>query len=395
MQNKKKVYIVAYKRSALCKANKGGFVNTRPDDLLASIIKEVVQTSAVNPADIEDTVIGCAFPEAEQGLNLARLAVLLAGLPDSVPGVTINRYCSSGINAIAMAANSIENGEIDVALAGGVESMTMIPMGGNNFSISPQAFLKDETVALAYGMGITAEKVALQWNVSRVQQDQFSYESHMKAIQAMQNGHFKDQILPIETVLKHVSNGKIDEIKKIIDTDDGIRADTTIEGLAKLKPAFDTKGSVTAGNSSQMTDGAAVVMLVGEDYLHKHNLKPLARFCGFSVAGVPASIMGIGPIKAIPKVLAKTGLSLSEIGWIELNEAFAAQSIAIINELGIDKKVVNPDGGAIALGHPLGATGAILAVKAISAMHRNNIRYSMVTMCIGAGMGAAAILERC
>jgi acetyl-CoA acyltransferase len=395
MQDTKKVYIVALKRSALCKANKGGFVNTRPDDLLASVIREVVKDSKVNPSDIGDTVIGCAFPEAEQGLNLARVAVLLAGLPDSVPGVTINRYCSSGINAIAMAANSIATGEFDVALAGGVESMTMIPMGGHNFSVSPQAFLSDETVALAYGMGITAEKVATKWNISRLAQDEFAYESHMKAIKAQQSGHFKDQIIPIETVLKQVHNGKIEEIKKIVDADDGIRADTTVEGLSKLRTAFDTKGSVTAGNSSQMTDGAAVVMLVSEEYLHKHNLKPLARFCGFAVSGVPASIMGIGPIKAIPQVLAKTGLSLSQIGWIELNEAFAAQSIAVINELNIVQNVVNPDGGAIALGHPLGATGAVLAVKAISGMHRNNIQYGMVTMCIGAGMGAAAILERC
>lgn len=395
MLYKRKVYIVAAKRSALCKANKGGLINTRPDDLLADLIKDVVKESGVNTADIGDTIIGCAFPEAEQGLNVARVSVLLAGLPDTVPGVTINRYCSSGINAIAMAANSIAAGEIEVALAGGVESMTMIPMGGNNPSVSPKAFLNDDNVALAYGMGITAEKVATQWNVSRQAQDEFAYESHMKALRAQQNGHFKDQILPIETVLKQVKAHQIQELKKLVDADDGIRADTTVEGLAKLKPAFDTKGSVTAGNSSQMTDGAACVMLVSEDYMRKHNLTPLARFCGFSVAGVPASIMGIGPIKAIPKVLAQTGLSLSQISWMELNEAFAAQSLAVINELKISKEVANPDGGAIALGHPLGATGAVLTVKAISGMHRNNLQYAMITMCIGAGMGAAAIIERC
>lgn len=395
MLDKRKVYIVAAKRSALCKANKGGLINTRPDDLLADLIKDVVKESGVNTADIGDTIIGCAFPEAEQGLNVARVSVLLAGLPDTVPGVTINRYCSSGINAIAMAANSIATGEIEVALAGGVESMTMIPMGGNNPSVSPKAFLNDDNVALAYGMGITAEKVATQWNVSRQAQDEFAYESHMKALKAQQNGHFKDQILPIETVLKQVKAHQIQELKKLVDADDGIRADTTVEGLAKLKPAFDTKGSVTAGNSSQMTDGAACVMLVSEDYMRKHNLTPLARFCGFSVAGVPASIMGIGPIKAIPQVLAQTGLSLSQISWMELNEAFAAQSLAVINELKISKEVANPDGGAIALGHPLGATGAVLTVKAISGMHRNNLQYAMITMCIGAGMGAAAIIERC
>lgn len=395
MLDKRKVYIVAAKRSALCKANKGGLINTRPDDLLADLIKEVVKESGVNTADIGDTIIGCAFPEAEQGLNVARVSVLLAGLPDTVPGVTINRYCSSGINAIAMAANSIATGEIEVALAGGVESMTMIPMGGNNPSVSPKVFLNDDNVALAYGMGITAEKVATQWNVSRQAQDEFAYESHMKALKAQQNGHFKDQILPIETVLKQVKAHQIQELKKLVDADDGIRADTTVEGLAKLKPAFDTKGSVTAGNSSQMTDGAACVMLVSEDYMRKHNLTPLARFCGFSVAGVPASIMGIGPIKAIPKVLAQTGLSLSQISWMELNEAFAAQSLAVINELKISKEVANPDGGAIALGHPLGATGSVLTVKAISGMHRNNLQYAMITMCIGAGMGAAAIIERC
>ena len=255
-------------------------------------------------------------------------------------------------------------------------------------------FLNDDTVALAYGMRITAEKVAQQWHISRYDQDKFAYESHMKAIKAQQESCFKQQIIPINTVLKQVVEGRIETINQLISSDDGIRVDTSIESLSKLKPVFDMKGSVTAGNSSQMTDGAAGVILASEDYVKQYNIKPLARFCGFAVSGVPAEIMGIGPIKAIPKILAQTNLTLPQIGWIELNEAFAAQSLAVINELGINPKVINPYGGAIALGHPLGATGAVLTVKAIAGMHQKDIQYAMVTMCIGAGMGAAAILEK-
>ncbi len=391
----KSVYIVAARRSALTKAKKGSFANVRPDDLLAHIIKHTVAESKVNPADIGDVVIGCAFPEAEQGQNIARIATLLAGLPDSVPGMTINRYCSSGINSIAIAANRIQLGEIEVAVAGGVESMSMIPMGGNDYSISPEVFTKDQNVAIAYGMGITAENVASQWQISREDQDRFATESHNKAAQAQLAGYFKDEIIPYELTLKapDLKTNEIKQTNKQISTDEGIRADTTQEGLAKLKPAFAAKGSVTAGNSSQMTDGAAVLVLVSEDYLKKHNLTPLARFVNFAVAGVPAAIMGIGPVKAIPQALENAGLNLEQIDWIELNEAFAAQALAVIRDLKLDVNKLNPYGGAIALGHPLGATGAVLATRVIHGLRRNKLRYGMVTMCIGTGMGAAAIFE--
>ncbi|TXI93306.1 MAG: acetyl-CoA C-acyltransferase [Neisseriales bacterium] len=389
------VYIVAVRRSALAKAKKGSFANVRPDDLLAHIIKHTVAESKVNPADIGDVVIGCAFPEAEQGQNVARVAALLAGLPDNVPGMTINRYCSSGVNSIAIAANRIQAGEIEVAVAGGVESMSLIPMGGNDYSISPEVFAKDENTAIAYGMGITAENVANQWLVSREDQDAFAVESHKKAALAQVNGYFNEEIISYELIRKipDLKTNQIKQTSKQINTDEGIRADTTQEGLAKLKPAFAAKGSVTAGNSSQMTDGAAVLVLVSEDYLKKHNLTPLARFVNFAVAGVPAAIMGIGPVKAIPQVLENAGLNLGQIDWIELNEAFAAQSLAVIRDLKLDANKVNPYGGAIALGHPLGATGAVLATRVIHGLRRNRLRYGMVTMCIGTGMGAAAIFE--
>lgn len=389
------VYIVAARRSALAKAKKGSFANVRPDDLLAHIIKHTVAESKVNPADIGDVVIGCAFPEAEQGQNVARVAALLAGLPDNVPGMTINRYCSSGVNSIAIAANRIQAGEIEVAVAGGVESMSLIPMGGNHYSVSPEVFNKDQNVAIAYGMGITAENVANQWQVSREDQDAFAVESHKKAALAQVNGYFNEEIISYELIRKipDLKTNQIKQTSKQINTDEGIRADTTQEGLAKLKPAFAAKGSVTAGNSSQMTDGAAVLVLVSEDYLKKHNLTPLARFVNFAVAGVPAAIMGIGPVKAIPQVLENAGLNLGQIDWIELNEAFAAQSLAVIRDLKLDANKVNPYGGAIALGHPLGATGAVLATRVIHGLRRNKLRYGMVTMCIGTGMGAAAIFE--
>ena len=391
----KSVYIVAARRSALTKAKKGSFANVRPDDLLAHVIKHTVAESKVSPADIGDVVIGCAFPEAEQGQNIARVAALLAGLPESVPGMTINRYCSSGVNSIAIAANRIQAGEIEVAVAGGVESMSLIPMGGNDYSISPQVFANDQNVAIAYGMGITAENVASQWQVSREDQDAFAAESHKKASSAQSAGYFSEEITPYELTIKapDLKSNEIKQSRKQISTDEGIRVDTTQEGLAKLKPAFAAKGSVTAGNSSQMTDGAAVLVLVSEDYLKKHNLIPLARFVNFAVAGVPAAIMGIGPVKAIPQALEKAGLNLGEIDWIELNEAFAAQSLAVIRDLKLDANKVNPYGGAIALGHPLGATGAVLATRVIHGLRRNKLRYGMVTMCIGTGMGAAAIFE--
>jgi acetyl-CoA acyltransferase len=391
----KNVYIVAAQRSPLTKAKKGSFANFRPDELLAQVINKTVAKSGVKPEDVGDVVIGCAFPEAEQGLNIARVAALLAGMPDCVPGLTINRYCSSGLNSVAIAANSIATGQFDVAIAGGVESMSMIPMGGNDYSISPEVFTKDENVAISYGMGITAEKVAEQWKVSREEQDKFAVSSHKKANQAQIDGLFKDEILPIDITCSKLDITKNEVVitTKTITEDEGIRADTTVEGLAKLRPAFAAKGSVTAGNSSQMTDGAACIVLVSEEYLKKHNLKPIGRFISFAVAGVPAEIMGIGPIKAIPKALAQANLTLEQIDWIELNEAFAAQGLAVINDLGLDPSKVNPYGGAIALGHPLGATGAVLTAKLLHGLRRTGKKYGIVTMCIGTGMGAAGIFE--
>lgn len=395
----KPVYIVAAKRTAIGKAKKGSLAKYRPDELLAKVIKSVVAESKVNPADISDVIIGCAFPEAEQGLNIARIAALLADLPDCVPGVTINRYCSSGLNSIAMAANEIALGNADVMLAGGIESMSLIPMGGNNWSVSPEIFTKDEHIAIAYGMGLTAEAVAKQWNITREAQDEFALESHKRAIKAIEKGYFKQEILPIE--IKHsIPNEDKMIIEQVnlhksgyFDTDEGPRADTSLEALAKLKPAFATNGSVTAGSSSQMSDGAACLVLVSEEYLQKHNLEPLGKFLGFAVAGVPPEIMGIGPIKAIPDVLARLGLSQNDIDWIELNEAFAAQSLAVINELKLDKAKTNPYGGAISMGHPLGATGAILTTKVLHALREHKLKYGIVSMCIGTGMGAAGVIE--
>ncbi len=393
----REVYIVAAKRSALTKAKKGSFANTRPDDLLAQLMQKTVASSGVMPEDIGDVIIGCAFPEAEQGLNVARVAAQLAGLPDSVPGMTINRYCSSGLNAIAIAANRIQTGEIEVAIAGGVESMSMIPMGGNDFSVSPAVFQSDKHIGLAYGMGITAEKVAEQWQVSRQAQDEFATASNRKADAAQKAGFFAEEITPIEISRKKADEktGNIISTTKIVDSDEGIRADTTPEGLAKLKPAFAAAGSVTPGNSSQMTDGAGVLVLVSGEYLKQHGLKALGKFHGFAVSGVAAEIMGIGPIKAIPQLIKQQNLTLKDIDWIELNEAFAAQSLAVINELGLDPSKVNPYGGAIALGHPLGATGAVLAVRILHGLRRTQKKYGIVSMCIGAGMGAAGLFEVC
>lgn len=393
----REVYIVAAKRSALTKAKKGSFANTRPDDLLAQLMQKTVASSGVVPEDIGDVIIGCAFPEAEQGLNITRVAAQLAGLPDSVPGMTINRYCSSGLNAIAIAANRIQAGEIEVAIAGGVESMSMIPMGGNDFSVSPAVFQNDKHVGLAYGMGITAEKVAEQWQVSRQAQDEFATASNRKADAAQKAGFFAEEITPIEISSNKADekSGQIIRSTKIVDSDEGIRADTTLEGLAKLKPAFAAAGSVTPGNSSQMTDGAGVLVLVSGEYLKQHGLKALGKFHGFAVSGVAAEIMGIGPIKAIPQLIKQQGLELKDIDWIELNEAFAAQSLAVINELGLDPSKVNPYGGAIALGHPLGATGAVLSVRVLHGLRRTQKKYGVVSMCIGAGMGAAGLFEVC
>jgi acetyl-CoA acyltransferase len=381
-------------RTPVGRAFKGCFRNTRPDDLLAHVLREAIaEAPSLDPAAIGDVMIGCAMPEAEQGMNVARIGALLAGLPDTVPGVTINRFCSSGLQSIAMAADRIRLGEADVMLAGGTESMTMVPMMGHKVAMNPAVFDNDEHVAIAYGMGITAEKVADRWQVSRADQDAFAYASHRKALAAIEAGEFTE-IRPLTVrSAQPAADGTVAITERTADTDDGPRADTSVDALAKLRTVFRADGSVTAGNSSQMSDGAGALLLASERGLQDHGLTPIARFRGFAVAGVAPEIMGIGPIAAIPKLLDQTGVGLDDIDWIELNEAFAAQSLAVIREVGLDPDKVNPLGGAIALGHPLGATGSILAAKAIHALRRREQRYAMVTMCIGTGMGAAGLFE--
>ncbi|MBV8046618.1 MAG: acetyl-CoA C-acyltransferase [Paludibacterium sp.] len=390
-------YIVAVTRTPVGKAPRGMLRNVRPDDLLAHVIKSALaQVPTLDTSLISDAVVGCAFPEAEQGLNMARIGVLLAGLPDTVGGVTINRYCSSGINAVQIAADRIRLGEADVVIAGGAESMSMVPMMGNKVALNPEIFAKDENYAIAYGMGLTAEKVAQQWQVSREDQDAFALESHRRALAAIQSGAFKSEITPFEVTLRrpNLATGEVQISKKLLDTDEGPRADTSLEGLAKLKTVFDAKGSVTAGNSSQTSDGAAAVVLVSEKILKQFNLTPLARYVTFSVKGVPPAIMGIGPKEAIPLACRQAGIAQNDLKWIELNEAFAAQSLAVIRDLELDTTVINPHGGAIALGHPLGATGAIRTATLVHGMRNQGKQgYGMVTMCIGTGMGAAGILE--
>lgn len=389
-------YIVAATRTPVGKAPRGMFRHMRPDDLLVHALKaSLAQVPNLDPTLIEDAIVGCAFPEAEQGLNLARMAVLLAGLPKSVGGVTVNRYCASGITAVAMAADRIRTGEADVMIAAGVESMSVVPMMGYHPSLNMGVF-KDENIGMAYGMGLTAEKVAQQWKITREAQDEFALESHRRAIAAQQAGEYAAEISPIEIVERfpNLSTGQIDIKTRLVKDDEGARADTNLEALGKLKPVFAAKGSVTAGNSSQTSDGAGALILVSEKILKQHNLTPLARFVSFAVKGVPPEIMGIGPKEAIPAALRHAGLTLNQIDWIELNEAFAAQALAVRQELGLDPAKTNPLGGAIALGHPLGATGAIRAATVIHGLRRRNLKYGMVTMCVGTGMGAAGIFER-
>jgi len=392
-------YIVAATRTPVGKAPKGVFRNTRPDELLAHVLKSVVaQAPGIDVSRIDDAVIGCAMPEGEQGMNVARIGLLLAGLPNTIAAQTINRFCSSGVQAVALAANEIRLGNADLMLAGGTESMSMVPMMGNKVALSPQVFAKNENVAIAYGMGITAEKVAEEWKVSREDQDAFAIASHQKAIAAIQAGEFKQEISPYE-VLSHLpdlAGNAIQLKKKLVDTDEGPRPDTTLEGLAKLRTVFRNQqfgGSVTAGNSSQMSDGAGAVLLASEQAVKDYGLTPLARFVSFSVAGVRPEVMGIGPIAAIPKALKQAGLTKDQLDWIELNEAFAAQSLAVIRDCELDPSKVNPLGGAIALGHPLGATGAIRTATIVHGLRRHQKKYGMVTMCIGTGMGAAGIFE--
>ena len=389
-------YIVAAVRTPVGKAPRGMFRSVRPDDMLAHVLRGVIaKVPGLDPHDIADVIVGCAMPEGEQGMNVARIGVLLAGLPDSVPAMTVNRFCSSGVQAIALAADRIRTGDDDVVIAAGTESMSMVPMMGNKVALNSAVFAKDENVAIAYGMGITAENVAKQWKVTREEQDAFALASHQKAVAAIAAGHFRDEILPYEIASSapDLATGKVVHRSKVADTDEGPRPDSSLESLGKLRPAFAARGSVTAGNSSQMSDGAGAVILMSERAMKKYGVQPLARFVGFSVAGVPPEIMGIGPIKAIPKVLKLAGVNQADLGWIELNEAFAAQALAVVKELGLDPALVNPQGGAIALGHPLGATGAIRAATMVHGLRRTNRKYGMVTMCIGTGMGAAGLFE--
>jgi acetyl-CoA acyltransferase len=391
-------YIVAATRTPVGKAPKGVFRNTRPDDMLAHVLRSVVaQAPGIDTARIDDAIIGCAMPEGEQGMNVARIGVLLAGLPDTVAAQTINRFCSSGLQAVALAADQIRLGNAELMLAGGTESMSMVPMMGNKVALSPSVF-KDDHVAIAYGMGITAEKVAEEWKVSREDQDAFALASHQKALAAQAAGDFAAEITPYEVVSHQpdLAGNTIQLRKLLVEQDEGPRADTSAEGLAKLRTVFRNGqfgGSVTAGNSSQMSDGAGAVLLASEQAIKDYGLTPLARFVSFSVAGVRPEVMGIGPIAAIPKALRQAGLTKDQLDWIELNEAFAAQALAVIRDSELDASKVNPLGGAIALGHPLGATGAIRTATLLHGLRRRRQKYGMVTMCIGTGMGAAGIFE--
>jgi acetyl-CoA acyltransferase len=388
-------WIVAATRTPVGKAPRGALRTTRPDSLLAHVLRRVTAAvPGVPVAAIEDVIVGCAMPEYEQGMNVARIGLLLAGLPAGTAGMTINRFCSSGLNAVSIAADRIRTGEADVMIAAGTESMSMIPMLGR-LAMNAEVFARDENLGIAYGMGLTAERVAQQWKVSREDQDAFSAESHRRAIAAQEGGEFAAEISPLE-VVEHVPDLATDKVVakgRRVDRDEGPRADTSLEGLAKLRPVFAAKGSVTAGNSSQMSDGAGAVMIVSDRALKTHGLTPLARFVGYAVAGVAPEIMGIGPIAAIPKALKSTGVTQDDLAWIELNEAFAAQSLAVIRDLGLDPAKVNPLGGAIALGHPLGATGAIRTATLVHGMRRRGGKYGMITMCVGTGMGAAGIFE--
>ncbi len=392
----RKAYIIDAKRTPVGKV-RGLLSKTRGDDLLVHAIKSVLIASDASEEinkNIDDIIVGCAMPEGPQGLNIARIATLLAGLPDSTPAYTLNRFCSSGLQSVSNAADLVKSGSADLVIAAGVESMSSVPMTGFKPSMNPK-ILSDENISIAYGMGLTAEKVVQKYNISRESQDEFAFDSHQKAILANSNGSFVNEISPITTIENgySIDSKEYTSNSKTVSQDEGPREDTSLEVLAKLRTVFAQDGSVTAGNSSQMSDGAAAVLVASEEAVEKYNLTPKAEFMGFSVAGVPAEIMGIGPIKAVPKVLKSVGLSLDDIGWIELNEAFAAQSLAVISELGLDTQKVNPLGGAIALGHPLGATGSIRIATLVSAMQRENIDYGMVTMCIGTGMGAAGIIK--
>ncbi len=385
--------IVSGARTAVGKANRGSLRTVRPDDMAAAAIKAAVERAqGLDPNEIEDVIIGCAMPEAEQGMNVARVATIRAGLPHTVPAQTVNRFCSSGLQTIALAAQQIMTGMADVVVAGGTESMTMVPMSGHVYAPNPE--LAEIHPEVYMGMGLTAENVARQYGISREEADEFALRSHQKAAAAIDNGYFKDEITPLEVKITEVGrDGKPQTLHYTFDVDEGVRRDTSMEALAKLKPVFAAGGTVTAGNSSQTSDGAAAVVVMSREKADALGLKPLARFLSFAVGGVPPEVMGIGPVAAVPKALKLAGLSLEDIDLIELNEAFAAQALAVAKQLEFDMDKLNVNGGAIALGHPLGCTGAKLTVTLLNEMRRRGARYGLVTMCIGGGMGAAGVFE--
>ncbi len=390
----KEAVIVSTVRTAIGRAPRGTLRNTRPEDMGATAVREAIaRAKGLENAEIDDVILGCSFPEAEQGMNIGRIVALQAGLPDSVPGQTVNRFCSSGLQSIAMAAERIMSGFADVIVAGGVESMSLVPMGGNKMAPSPK--LVEEQIEAYTPMGITAEFVAERFNISREDQDQFALSSHQKAAAAIKDGRFKDEIVPLNIVEREVGpDNKIVEKEKTFEVDEGVRPNTSIEALSKLRSPFHAKGSVTAGNSSQTSDGAAATVIMSAEKAAALGLKPIAVFRGFGVAGCPPEIMGVGPSVAIPKLMKLTGKKIEDIDLFELNEAFASQALYCIRELGLNQDLVNVNGGAIALGHPLGCTGAKLTATILHEMTRRNSRYGVVSMCIGGGMGAAGLFER-
>jgi acetyl-CoA acyltransferase len=385
--------IVSAVRTAVGKAPRGALSTIRPDDLAASAMKGAIErVPGLKPEDIDDILIGCAMPEAEQGMNVARVAAFRAGLPYGIPAMTLNRFCASGLQAIAFAADRIATGSADCILAGGTESMSMIPMGGHN--ISPNPTLIDNNPDTYLSMGLTAENIASEFTIGRDEQDTFALDSHRKALHAIESGHFKDEIVPFSLEQRILEKTTRRTQKSVFEVDEGPRRDTSMDVLRRLKPAFKVDGTVTAGNSSQMSDGAAAVIVMSEQKAAKLGLRPLARFVAYATAGVPPEIMGIGPVEAVPKVLQRAGLTVENMDLVELNEAFAVQALAVIRQLGLDPSKVNVNGGAIALGHPLGCTGSKLTATLLHEMRRRNSKYGLVTMCVGGGMGAAAVFER-
>ncbi|WP_019503603.1 acetyl-CoA C-acyltransferase [Pleurocapsa sp. PCC 7319] len=388
----KEAYIVSSVRTAIGKAPRGTLRNVRPDDLGATVVSgAIAKVPNLEPERIDDVIMGCAFPEGEQGFNLGRIVAQRAGLPDSVPGCTVNRFCASGLQTIAMASQAIMTGQADLIVAGGAESMSLMPMGGNYLSPNPELMSNSPNTYIT--MGITAENVAREYHISRHDQDQFALRSHKRALAAISRDRFQAEIIPVKFKETIYAEGKPQTLERIFEVDEGPRSDTSMAALAKLKPVFHAQGTVTAGNSSQMSDGAAAAVVMSMRMINQLKVRPMAKLLGYAVAGVAPEIMGIGPVAAVPKVLKQVGLTLNDIGLIELNEAFAGQSLAVIRKLGLDEDIINVNGGAIALGHPLGCTGAKLTATLLHEIQRRGIRYGMITMCIGGGMGAAGVFE--